>query len=263
MVLHIGTHKTATTSIQTMVGQNLDKFPDLYYPKTGLVGYGQHNIAWQVAQYTEFDPALGTLEDLVAELERERPARVLISAEDFCATHDPQWLRRLADGLRAPGFQVSVVVSLRQRDEYLESFYLELLKHGYDKDFATFIESVLGGDLQGVVDYELVLNRFASVFGAENVYVIPYDRERILDDFFRTCSVLLHTRLTPVPGWERRNSREDSDLAKPQLTSEQWQAIEARFGTQTIPSGYQLMPPPGDAGVSLMRRLAGWLPWLR
>jgi hypothetical protein len=86
VVVHIGTHKTGTKSLQSMLGHHSTWFADqgLYYPVTGrLQDGGHHNIAWQLCGDFRFDPANGSLYDLVGELDRRRPPNVFLSSEDF------------------------------------------------------------------------------------------------------------------------------------------------------------------------------------
>ncbi len=135
-VLHVGMHKTGTTSLQTMIARNRQHFRDqgLYYPTTGQIGVGdgQHNLAWELAGDERFEPASGTIADLASELRAQRrPRAVLVSSEDLEYLYDrPERLASLRGVLEDVGYAVRVVITLRQPSEYLESLYFELVAQG-------------------------------------------------------------------------------------------------------------------------------------
>jgi hypothetical protein len=242
LVLHIGTHKTASTSIQTMVADNPDHFADLYYPQSGRVGHAQHNIAWQFCSHPNYDPALGTVEDLVAELRRERPARVLVSSEDFESIYDPAEIARLHQALAPLRYEMHVVAVLRDRPGYLESRYPEALKHGEQRSFDTYADLDASDDIRFILDYDALLSRFAASFGEGRVHAFEYRPEDAVERFFAVCSTLLGSSYTPVSGWPRVNEREESVRNDQRITlsPEQRAGIAAVFGARTVPEDFDI-----------------------
>lgn len=88
-VLQIGTHRTGTTSLQTMVARYQQWFRDqgLYYPLTtrgsSSDSDGHHNLARELNDDDRYDPGKGSLADLVKELRLAQARSVLLSSGDF------------------------------------------------------------------------------------------------------------------------------------------------------------------------------------
>ena len=112
-VLHAGTHKTGTTSIQALLTQNAEILADegIYVPRAGrarrFLGsdyVGHHNIAWELNGDARFDRGEGTLADLLVETAAVSQRVVVITSEDFEYLHaNPQALRKLALAFDARG----------------------------------------------------------------------------------------------------------------------------------------------------------------
>jgi len=217
LFLHIGTHKTGTTSLQAMVAAHPAHFESqgLYYPRTGRAGWGHHNIAWQLTGDERFDPRAGTLADLLDELRTADPSAVLVSSEDFEYLYRaPGQLSRLRRALDDLGYAVRIVVTLRRQSDYVESLYAELLKHGLKADLDTFVSDALaqGGVSHGTWEFRLIydqlLDAFADVFGEDSVRAIPYDPDDSAGPLLRHCGELIGRPLSPVTAPERLNARE-------------------------------------------------------
>ena len=116
-VMHIGTHKTGTTSLQSMIARNDTYFADqgLFYPTVGRAGDGHHNLAWELNGDERYDPSFGSFDDLIDELRQAKPRAVLISSEDFEYLHlRPESLRNFRRRLSRLGYKTHVIVVLRQ-----------------------------------------------------------------------------------------------------------------------------------------------------
>jgi len=270
-LIHIGTHKTATTSLQTMVARNGEHFrsQDLFYPVSGRVGDGHHNLAWQLNADGRYRPEAGTLTDLAAELRTHRPRAVLISSEDFeYLQGKPDALATLSATLADLGYLVGVILMLRRPCDYLESLYFELGKHGLDESFATFLARASAnggarfGDWDFRLDYEELVGSFARVFGSSDTVVLEYDQVEAVAPLLGACGrYLLGVPLTPVPGWERFNRRPAPDhgpgrsangngngtgaaSVRDRCTPAERAGIEARFGP-AIERLVRRFPAPG------------------
>jgi hypothetical protein len=150
--IHIGTHRTGTTSIQaTLSGRASDLAQHGFlYPKAGIpkVGIppeksGHHNIAWELSADHRFRSEDGTIDDLLKEID-ESEQDIIISSEDFeCAAWRPARFQILTNGLKRRALEVAVVAYLRNQADYAQSLYLTLLQFGYDGTFVDFISSLL------------------------------------------------------------------------------------------------------------------------
>lgn len=181
-ILHIGTHKTGTTSIQAVLSSHRHQLArrGYLYPVTGIPAstFGHHNVAWQIAGDPRFGVETGTLEDLLAEI-KGSAQHVVLSSEDFeGAATRPDVFAAFVRMLQQRGLDVSLVVYLREQPGYAVSLYLELLKHGLAATFDEFLEEIVG---QGIVRwkswafpfcYRTFLERLP---GDVPVIVRPYD----------------------------------------------------------------------------------------
>jgi hypothetical protein len=275
-VLHIGTHKTGTKSLQSMLADNPTWFAEqgLYYPATGrLAGGGHHNLAWELVGDPRFDADIGSITDLARELENRHPVSVFVSSEDFESLYGrTEALAGLRSALEDQGYTVAVVVVLRDPVEYLPSLYVELRKHGLGHTLDDFVDRVLmdGGivfrnwDLR--MDYEQLATGFANAFGATAVHAIRYQREDSVPVVLDAASVLLGVPVAPVEGWPRHNVRmpertasHSNDLPVREMTGltegvnplsqGQVESIQAVFGAAVdeVIRRYPLRAPGGDA----------------
>lgn len=133
--IHIGVHKTGTTSIQMLLGKHRAALRKhgISVPVAGNawspdVGY-HHNIAFELNGDSRYVPGKGGLAELFRELEQESCPTVVISSEDLCFTmRDEAKLSRLRNPLVAMGYQVEWIIYFRTYPEWAESAYIELAK---------------------------------------------------------------------------------------------------------------------------------------
>src|SRR5579872_2086723 len=134
--LHIGTHKTGSTSLQALLTSN-EQFLErngILVPRTGRAwtGSGHHNLAWEWNGDERFNPALGSWRNLLREIRSHDPPSFCLSSEDFEYLHrKPDALCRIRRDLNSIGYRVAIVVYLRPQADYAESLYAELVKHGF------------------------------------------------------------------------------------------------------------------------------------
>jgi hypothetical protein len=195
-IIHIGTHKTGTTSLQLFFEVN-----KIVLGNAGILVAqggryqnlaGNHQVAWEL---------LGSdtsvhLDELIAELRSTSTRTALLSSEDFSILYArPRALEILRDGIASSGFRPKIVVYLRAQAPYAESMYAERIKHDYVRRFADYLETVTrdgayvpqGSAIHIEFLYTRLLEPFARVFGKENVVVRPFspagDAMHIYRDF--------------------------------------------------------------------------------
>lgn len=217
--LHIGTHKTGTTSVQTLLRSNEQCLErnGIFIPRSGLWpgSGGHHNLAWELNRESRFNPALGTWRDVIGEIRSHDPRVVCISSEDFAKLHrEPDTLCRMRQELNSIGYQVKIVVYLRPQADYIEALYVELVKDGVElvkygaeplkygkqvRGFREYSAEILrsgafalrvGGTAD--FDYRELLDTFANAFGKDSMVVRPYqgnrESEYLLNDFISVIS---------------------------------------------------------------------------
>jgi hypothetical protein len=278
--IHVGTHKTGTTSIQAFLGANEAQLAasGVLLPRSGRPdpAFGSHhNIAWELRGDDRYDPALGSSGDLVAELRSSGARAACLSSEDFeLGWSAPHGFARLCTSIRAAGWTPRAIVYLRPQAVYCERVYAELLKHGYRRGFVQYVDEVLAlatfdwyGTLANSFDYMVLLNFLERTTQSGEIVVRPYreaaDRA-LLTEFARTLGVtdtsayVFPERLNRTASFAEvlrmagRGAGVDVPLALPfkPLTARQAARIARRFGPSNLALArrYGVVVPPVGLG---------------
>ncbi|MGQ3675742.1 hypothetical protein ACT6QH_09640 [Xanthobacter sp. TB0139] len=173
--IHIGTHKTGTTSIQSLLCQRASRLQQLgiYVPQAGRAFpnfAGHHNIGWMLRGEERADPTLGGPEDLATELAGTTAQKAVISAEGLqFLVERPELIEKLEHTLQQVGWQARYVVFLRDPASYAISLYNEMLKRQPGLPLKDFIAPILQdgrflrfGDHSFYFDYEAFLARWRT-----------------------------------------------------------------------------------------------------
>lgn len=200
--IHIGTHKTGTTSIQHLLDRTSSSLLQrgYFYPQVGRPeGFsGQHNLAWEISGDYRFQNDYGTIDDLIREV-KDRSGDVILSSEDFeCVLYNRSKFSDFLSLLQSSGFLVTVILYVRNQIEYLPRIYLTLLHCGLDLAFSEALHSALDcGQFRwrewvAVFDYHDVLNKLGKIQNL-NVIVRSYEQSRrsICNDFLSTFNLSL------------------------------------------------------------------------
>jgi hypothetical protein len=182
LYLHIGLHKTGTSSLQNFLIRNKEALAAAGYlwPRAGSTGGGHHNLGYELLGKPRFAPAAGGLAALAAELEGARNA--IVSSEELEFLELAQ-VRRLREGLGDR--RVRVLIYLRRQDELIASTYAQQVRMG--SALGTFEEYALASLYNPRFDFTQLLARWGHVFGREslNVAVVCGETtgERLFADF--------------------------------------------------------------------------------
>ena len=195
LFLHIGTHKTGTTSLQRFLTDNRATLrrQGLFYPDPSTDGFGKRFAHHQVAHAMAGQGRAGTPEDARRFFDRvrrdlRRGESAIVSAEALYrhvlpdggsgrrfdagggVVGDPlPYIRRVRDCVG--DFDVTVLVMLRPQDTFLESLYAEqVMTSSYRKDIDHFAT-----ERAWLADYDARLTMWASVFGEDNLSVRTFE----------------------------------------------------------------------------------------
>lgn len=207
LTIHVGTHKTGSTSLQAFCFNNKQRLQGLgyYYPTSGSYFGKNSGHSWLAYALAGRRPVWLPPEAAVPEptacvqeirdhIAASRADHVLISSEHFFIRLSPQQLYQTFEGL---GYQLKVIVFLRPQDEFLESRYAQLVWRGSlgALSFEDFVDQELA-DPNGYCYYHQRLERLADVFGKDNIAVrtfsTHYTRERLFADFLEVVGLELH-----------------------------------------------------------------------
>ncbi|UWQ19678.1 hypothetical protein [Jannaschia sp. M317] len=181
-ILHIGTHKTATTSLQDLFWSNSARLEEhgLIYPRLST-HTGHHGLVEGWTGMPEIyrlpsDP-LETLRSLAAAHAGRGPDTTLfLSSEEFSRNEALDHLGALRDALS--GFdRVRVFCTLRTQWRFLQSLYLELSKHQSPPRPQALVGAAMETGLcQGLwIDYLGLLDRLETVFDPEDITLFDFD----------------------------------------------------------------------------------------
>jgi len=237
LILHAGTHKTGTTSVQRALSGNFFWLQEhgFLYPELTDCKSCHNQLAHRIATAAE-----GDVEASRDELMRATDSRyvTILSAEQFSArvlSHDrrhwygfdqpdywdrkQEFLARVRRVLRDFD-EITFHICFRRHDEYAASLYTtNLTSHRFDWSFQEFLERCAP-----IFDYKRQLESFRSAF--DEVRVISFDdlRKDLSNNFFAWTGVPLppgsnhHTKIAPdarLIGWlYERMSADTSRAAK-------------------------------------------------
>jgi hypothetical protein len=183
--VHIGTHKTGTTSIQAFLAANRAPLQTLglFVPAAGGNGEDEfachHGVVRELLGNPRFAADAGCFERVAGELAATNAPVSCLTSEDFSLLHDrPEQLARLRDTIRAAGFEPKIVVYLRPQASYSIAIYAANVDSGFRVPFGAFLDDVIrrgryfwNGGWGPPFDYARLLDAFAAVFGADNLLV--------------------------------------------------------------------------------------------
>lgn len=185
LILHVGTQKTGTTTIQGFLKNATNALQDagVHYLNTGRTNIA-HNVMIPMIRKGR-GPNLARR--LIKEMGRHSDKTSVISSEmffrtdmaDFFATHFPPELLAAT----------RVVVYLRRQDKYAEAMWKQRVKNGrYTGSPQAYVAA------HKSLDFLPILNHFTGVFGLQNMIVRPFERAHfpkgdVLQDFASHCQI--------------------------------------------------------------------------
>ncbi len=187
VLLHIGVHKTGTTSIQAALAAARPQLADQGVVYAGVTGSHYHAAAAVVGRQLGWDKGgrlidISTWDDLVQEV-RATPSKVVISSELLCEA-TPEVAQRIVSDLRAE--RVRVLITLRPLESLLPSNWQQYVKTGLATPYEEWLGEILKGS-QGKArtpsfwkrnDHGDLVRKWVDVVGAERVGVLVVDTSR-------------------------------------------------------------------------------------
>jgi len=219
--IHIGIHKTGSTSIQNSLEDNADllRTYGYNYYHDGLFSL----VGTRIEQKLARDPDIIEREKIKCYelIENTESNNLIISSEHLSgffidgyseASHLAQVLHFIFGNYR-----VKIVVYLRRQDQFIESCYLHTIKNHYcGWTFADFCDVV---DIHGFNWYKH-LTQYAKYFGKDSIIVRPYETIQLqngnaVQDFYQVLGIPSDAIQAITPRWANLSySRSALELAR-------------------------------------------------
>jgi hypothetical protein len=206
VVLHIGSGKTGTSSVQAFLRENRDDRlaeQGLLYPRTpgsarhvrlGLFAKSaeeaQRSPAWsrhKLSDHASFQEAFR--HDLLAEIEASELPRVLLSDEVLFHLSS-EALSRLGSLMNSIGEHLRLVAYLRRQDDHMVSRYQQGVKVGMTDRLAEYAQR----DLSWFYDYHARLRKHERLLSPTEFVVHRFERDAfaggsLFQDFLEAASI--------------------------------------------------------------------------
>jgi hypothetical protein len=182
--IHIGRHKTATTSIQYAFNNNRELFFGKYGIYSSTVGKidNPNSMANHMLSF-EMDKEYPNYKELVQQLEIEisKHKKIFFSSETFGLRP-----KKIYDFFKEVNADIKIIVYLRKPDEYLESMYKTYVltpRHSFSGTITDFVYGEPRDDHHSYVrldeNYFDHLKKWESYFGLKNIIVRPFERVQL------------------------------------------------------------------------------------
>lgn len=194
IVVHIGWHKTGTTSIQQLLLRNKNVLAEEFgvlYPEAGLLEGAHHLIPWAYIGKRESPwgamPVLADgprkfIDDAMAESESRSCQSIILSSEEFC-TLSRQQIEMFGECMQAVFTDISIVAYIRRQDRIVESSYNMEVKWWGTRSGMSFSEYVVGKE--AYPNFWETLKNWADVFGARSLIVRHFEKKQFANEDVR------------------------------------------------------------------------------
>lgn len=205
LTLHVGTHKTGTSSLQRFLFENADRLAErgYDYPIDGVCyrphsGHSPlaHALAGTRPGWWPADAPIPSRAEATRAIRQRLSgselAHGILSSEHFFTHITPA---RLHEAVVGVADTLRVIVFLRPQEEFLASRYAQLTRVGWHaRSLEEFVSAELE-DHRGYCYYHHALSALAEVFGREQVQVRTFSgaqpRARLFADFLGAIGLQL------------------------------------------------------------------------
>ena len=172
--LHIGPHKTGTTSLQSWAQANeqvICKY-GIFYPKSGRNTDGNHSsVAWSLSENGQAEN--GVFRSFLNEIENSSEPNILVSGEEFEYLGSDD-IRKLKEELKE--YSVKIILTLRPQHEIIRSQYGEWIKQFLTIDDFSYFWRVHHKFPE--YNFTAMIMKWSEFFGLGNMIIISFDEAR-------------------------------------------------------------------------------------
>ena len=224
--IHIGTHKTGTTSIEAFLKTNRTALADqgiglLTFPRDARRALREHAEGHEAASTN----LANTLEHLITKQSRacaNQPNTYILSWEGFCGNASKGYsdAHLMANALNVASKYCNlnpyIILYIRPQEEFISSYYSQTVKDGKTKSIQEFLHDLPSASF----NWLRLTETFERQFGADQVVVERYCRElfpgknEILKDFCAHLSIDTRGLTFPLSSI---NSAKNAGWSKPMI----------------------------------------------
>lgn len=173
-IIHIGPHKTGTSYIQKECADRRQELlaNGVYYPKDWNTWLDGHTGLYHQLRQRHFDFFKQNFAKFAATIEPQH--KVVLFSNENLEDLDQDGIEVLSQCFR-PG-DAKIVYYARKWPRLLNSTWQEAVKHGSAMTLPEFcFQEAVNPRKSNILNYNIVLSKYASVFGADNIIVRSYD----------------------------------------------------------------------------------------
>lgn len=178
-IIHLGTHKAASTSIQLFLSHNREALREagICYPEAPPpTSFAHHGMAWTIIRrYTGLErrPANFSLEDALAQFADSEADTLFLSSEDFLTTSFYEgFLDEFFARLRQTFERIVVCAFVRSRKDFFNSSYNQWVKSlSFSQHFGHYLNQALSG-VQAPMHYTKALSLWGEL--ADERVFLPF-----------------------------------------------------------------------------------------
>lgn len=243
LVLHIGMHKTGSTSLQRFFVRNrwLLRVLGIDYPDArGPDGrhLPKHNdlflaISHEKDKQGAPHPILGGSAARIRALEDKlQPGKITVISAEGLSGQNKAFAKAFAPLAKVA--DVRVVCYLRRQDDWINSFYKQMVLSREVRETHTFEEFLNMPRTRRHLDYSTMLRWWADAFGTENIRVLIYPpRQSILAEFLSAAGLPSMLRHLPYSNCIQNTARPAAYIER---------VRQANINNQPMPA-----PDPSDS----------------
>lgn len=212
LYLHIGTHKTGSTSLQRFLQEHLQLLTDQSYafyqgthiPENHIELYlaamrserdsfAKQSQGETVSGENYFDEIKLRIKSFFNEY---NGFNAIFSTEGLSLLRYPDEICRLKEILGTHSKKIKIILYLRNRKDFLESYRKQLRKVPGRVPSKEYSSALYVEDDTWLIDYDQLIEVYAASFGREAISVIDYDeqmrtRGNIIPSFIEQLNILL------------------------------------------------------------------------
>lgn len=187
--IHIGFHKTGTSSIQRYLANNRVRLLEhkYLYPRTGCIDSAHHLLAISVNKNDSFISMINKdsheyWNDLDTEIKTSKAENIILSSEEFSTIDSIDKIQHLSKYL-AGKYEVKIIIYVRRIDSYCESIYKQLVKfYGsrFSEDFSLNANYVV--NMFNPFD---TIKKWEEIFGNNNIIVKVFEKRQMNNNLIK------------------------------------------------------------------------------